>query len=81
MLTVNWKIVYFLRQKTANPKKDEMVTHRSDEQTDRVEVEECNVVKSIDSTSTFTVESIEGPAHKSTIFLVYSNCSKIKCLK
>ena len=40
------------------------MTHRSDEQTDRVEVEECNVVKSMDSTSTFTVESIEGLAYK-----------------
>ena len=51
-----------------------MVTHRSDEQTDRVEVEECNVVKSIDSTSTFTVESIEGLVH----FKVSFSLKKLK---
>ena len=49
------RLSYLSRDTTPN----ELVTHRDSEDFANVEVEQCDVVKSLDSTTTFTVESIE----------------------
>ena len=49
------RLSYLSRNTTPN----ELVTHRDSEDFSNVEVEKCDVVKSLDSTTTFTVESIQ----------------------